>query len=141
MTKQEEILAIEEQQRLEAEAAAETSAETIAEVSFTSERQLLVTPSSIVVVPGGRTALRIRSNCAWRVVAFPDDAVLSTDSGFGDATFEVSAPEDAHIDGRFAFMTDDDSVTQTVDITSEAPAPPATEPPEDETSDDEQTTD
>lgn len=132
MTKQEEILAIEEQQRLEAEAAAET----FAEVSFTSGRQLLVTPSSIVVVPGGRTALRVRSNCAWRVVAFPDDAVLSTDSGFGDATFEVSAPENAHIDGRLAFMTDDDSVTQTVDITSEAPVPP-----DDETPDDEQTTD
>ena len=131
MTKQEEILAIEEQQRLAAEDTTETFAETFAEVSFTSERQLLVTPSSIVVVPGGRTALRVRSNCAWRVVAFPDDAVLSTDNGFGDATFEVSAPEDTHIDGRLAFMTDDNSVTQTVDITSEASAPP----------DDEQTTD
>ena len=132
MTKQEEILAIEEQQRLALDSAAEISTETIAEVSFTTDRQLLVTPTSIVVVPGGRTALRIRSNCAWRVVAFPDDAVLSTDSGFGDTTFEVSAPEYAHIDGRIAFMTDDDSVTQTVEIASEAPAPPEGTPTYDE---------
>lgn len=128
---------------LDAETLHETVETIAAEPLMTAlrRRTLQVTPASIVVVPGGRSALRIVSNCAWRVVEFPDDAVLSTDSGFGDATFEVSAPEDAHIDGRLAFMTDDDSVTQTVDITSEAPAPPEDEASEDEASDDEQTTD
>lgn len=92
-------------------------------ISDLNKRELLVTPESIVVVPGGTSALRIRSNCAWCVTSRPELATISRICGFGNDAFSISAPEGVSIDDEITFATDDESVTQKVMISSVEPEP------------------
>lgn len=88
-----------------------------------NKRELLVTPETIVVVPGGAHALRIRSNCAWCITSRPELATVDRICGFGDGAVTVSSPIDANIDGEITFATDDESVIQKVMISSTEPEP------------------
>lgn len=92
-------------------------------ISDLNKRELTVTPDSIVVVPGGTSTLRIRSNCAWCVTSRPELAIISRICGFGDGSLTISSPEGASIDGEITFTTDDESVTQKVTISSVEPEP------------------
>lgn len=92
-------------------------------ISDLNKRELSVTPESVVVLPGGASALRIRSNCAWCITFRPELAIISRICGFGDGSFTISSPEGASIDGEIAFTTDDESVTQKVVISSTEPEP------------------
>lgn len=92
-------------------------------ISDLNKRELSVTPESVVVVPGGASALRIRSNCAWCVTSRPELAIISRICGFGDGSLTISSPEGASIDGEITFTTDDESVTQKVTISSVEPEP------------------
>lgn len=92
-------------------------------ISDLNKRELTVTPDSIVVVPGGTSTLRIRSNCAWCVTSRPELAIISRICGFGDGSLTISSPEDTSIDGEITFTTDDESVTQKVVISSTEPEP------------------
>lgn len=92
-------------------------------ISDLNKRELTVTPGTIVVVPGGASTLRIRSNCAWCVTSRPELAIISRICGFGDGSFTISSPEGVSIDGEITFVTDDESVTQKVTISSVEPEP------------------
>ena len=92
-------------------------------ISDFNKRELIVTPESIVVVPGGTSTLRIRSNCAWCVTSRPELAIISRICGFGDGSLTISSPEDASIDGEIIFATDNETVTQKVTISSVEPEP------------------
>ena len=92
-------------------------------ISDLNKRELIVTPESVVVVPGGAATLRIQSNCAWCVISRPELATVSRICGFGDGSLTISSPEDASIDGEITFATDNESVTQKVTISSVEPEP------------------
>ncbi len=93
-----------------------------------NKRELIVTPESVVIVPGGAATLRIRSNCAWCITSRPELALADHICGFGNGSVTISAPEGTSIDGEIAFATDNESVIQKVTISSAEPeAEPATE--------------
>ncbi len=88
-----------------------------------NRHELTVTPESVVVVPGGTSTLRIRSNCAWCITTRPELALVDRICGFGDGSVTISAPEDASIDGEIVFATDNESITQKIVISSVEPEP------------------
>jgi hypothetical protein len=90
-------------------------------ISDLNKRALVVTPESVVVVPGGAATLRIQSNCAWCVISRPEGAVVSRICGFGDGSLTISSPEGTNIDGEIVFTTDNESVFQRVTISSAEP--------------------
>lgn len=90
-------------------------------ISDLNKRALVVTPESVVVIPGGAATLRIQSNCAWCVTSRPEQAAISRICGFGDGSLTVSSPEDVSIDGEIVFATDNESIYQRVTISSVEP--------------------
>ena len=79
-------------------------------------KTLRVTPSVLSVKPGTTAALRVRSNCAWRVDSYPDGAVLSCSEGFGNGCIEVSAPEGVEVSGTLVARSTDGSAESSVSV-------------------------
>jgi len=85
-------------------------------------RKLIVTPSPLFATPGSRTALRVRSNCAWRLQFGVEGLVPSITEGFGNATIDIEVNEDFTMPGDIIFLTDDDTVAAQVHV-CEPPEP------------------
>ena len=79
-----------------------------------NRHELKVTPSLISASLGRNAALRVRSNCAWRLQFSVDGIVPSKTSGFGDATIDIIMNEDFVMPGDAVFLSGDGSIEATV---------------------------
>lgn len=88
-------------------------------------RQLRVTPVVLAVAAGQTMSLRVRSNCAWKIVSAPANATVTPSARqFGEGSIAVTASDDAGLDGTLVVRSADDSVEATVTLVPEYP--PAT---------------
>ena len=100
----------------------------IAMKAVASTKRLLVTPEVLAVAAGQKMSLRVRANCAWRIVSLPENAsAVASTPQFGDGSIDVLAPSEVALDGTLVVATDDGTVEAVVTVVPAYPETPQTD--------------